>query len=236
MERTASPECTARILVVEDDRVLNSQISDLLRDRGYRIEQSFEGDAALLSAVSGRFDLILLDVLLPRSDGFTVLSRLRKSRRTPVIMLTACGAEEERIAGLSKGADDYLAKPFNFTELLLRIEALLRRSMAAFQSCIDPPTLTIDGLHLDRRDQSVTFRDRGICLTPAQFRLLWTLMQHQHESLSKAYLYQVVLEREFSRYDRSLDMHVSRIRRKLEEAGALADCLQTVHGKGYCFT
>ncbi|MDN3518505.1 response regulator transcription factor [Aquisalimonas lutea] len=236
MERMVAMGHDARILVVEDDRTLNAQISDLLQDKGYRTEQSFEGDGALLSAVSGRFDLILLDVLLPGSDGFTVLSKLRKSRRTPVIMLTACGAEEERITGLSNGADDYLAKPFNFTELLLRIEALLRRSMASFQSYSDPPTLAIDGLCLDRRNQSVTYRERPITLTPVQFRLLWTLMQHQHESLSKAYLYQVVLEREFSRYDRSLDMHVSRIRRKLEEAGALPDCLQTVHGKGYCFT
>ncbi|MCC5883304.1 MAG: response regulator transcription factor [Halomonas sp.] len=224
-----------RILVVEDDRTLNAQIASLLEGKGYRTQQSYEGEGALLCALSQHFDLILLDVLLPTLDGFEVLDRLRKTRHTPVMMLTACGAEEERILGYRRGADDYVPKPFGFTELLLRIEALLRRTLGSTDQRADPDELTLGPLKLDRSTMDVRHGSAGITLTPIQFRLLWSLVLHQGQVLSKPYLYQLVLEREFSRYDRSLDMHLSRVRRKLIEAGLAADRLQTVHGKGYCF-
>lgn len=224
-----------RILVVEDDRTLNGQIASLLEGKGYQIHQCYEGEGGLMSALSQRFDLILLDVLLPKLNGFEVLNRLRKTRQTPVMMLTACGAEEERILGYRRGADDYVPKPFGFTELLLRIEALLRRTLGTADQRADPDELTVGSLTLHRGTMDVRFEATPIALTPIQFRLLWVLMLHQGEALSKPYLYQVVLEREFSRYDRSLDMHLSRVRRKLVDAGMAADRLQTVHGKGYCF-
>ncbi|WP_163575086.1 response regulator transcription factor [Halomonas faecis] len=224
-----------RVLVVEDDRTLNGQISRLLEGKGYHTQQSYAGEDGLLSALGQRFDLILLDVMLPQLDGFQVLDRLRKTRQTPVIMLTACGAEEERILGFSRGADDYVPKPFAFAELLLRIEALLRRTLGSTDQRADPAELNVGPLTLDRGSLSVRYAGEPITLTPIQFRLLWVLVLHQGEALSKPYLYQVVLEREFSRFDRSLDMHLSRVRRKLAEAGMAADRLQTVHGKGYCF-
>ncbi|TFH84896.1 response regulator transcription factor [Billgrantia azerbaijanica] len=224
-----------RVLVVEDDRTLNGQIARLLEGKGYQTHQCFEGEGGLLSALGQRFDLILLDVLLPRLDGFEVLDRLRKTRQTPVIMLTACGAEEERILGFSRGADDYVPKPFAFTELLLRIEALLRRTLGTTDQRADPEALSVGPLTLERGTLAVRYAGEPVTLTPIQFRLLWVLVLHQGEALSKPYLYQVVLEREFSRYDRSLDMHLSRVRRKLAAAGMAADRLQTVHGKGYCF-
>ncbi|KXO12226.1 MULTISPECIES: response regulator transcription factor [Marinobacter] len=224
-----------RILIVEDDQTLSDQLSGLLTSKGYQVQQCFEGDQALLDALSLRLDLILLDVLLPRMNGFDVLERLRKTRQTPVMMLTACGAEEERILGYQQGADDYLPKPFSFTELLLRIEALLRRTLKAGDQRADPTELVVGNLTLNRASLSVVCNGEAICLTPIQFRLLWMLVLHQSEALSKPYLYQVVLEKEFSRYDRSLDMHLSRVRRKLVEAGMAADRLQTVHGRGYCF-
>ncbi|MGR4066903.1 response regulator transcription factor [Billgrantia sp. C5P2] len=227
--------CRPRVLVVEDDRTLNGQISRLLEGKGYETQQCYAGEDGLLSALSQRFDLILLDVLLPQLDGFEVLNRLRRLRQTPVIMLTACGAEEERIRGFSRGADDYVPKPFAFAELLLRIEALLRRTLGSTDPGANPETLSVGSLTLKRSTLSVHYSGRPITLTPIQFRLLWVLMLHQGEALSKPYLYQVVLEREYSRFDRSLDMHLSRVRRKLAEAGMTADCLQTVHGKGYCF-
>lgn len=230
-----SPSTNARVLIVEDDPELNHRLSDLLRGQGYRIRQCFEGDGGLACAVGQRFDLILLDVLLPRMDGFAVLKELRKSRQTPVMILTACGAEEERIQGFSRGADDYLPKPFNFTELLLRIEALLRRTRVRHQETREAGELCIDELVLNRRDQTVRYAGKPVVLTPVQFRLLWSLMQHAGESLSKPFLYQQVLERDFSRHDRSLDMHVSRVRRKLTAVGMLPDRLQTLHGKGYSF-
>lgn len=224
------------ILIIEDDRTLNDQLADLLQGRGFNTHQCHDGEQGLLSALSDRFDLILLDVLLPSMDGFSVLSKLRKSKHTPVMMLTACGAEEERIQGYSSGADDYLPKPFNFTELVLRIDALLRRSLGLLQPQAQANRQVIDVLALDRSQQAVSYDGEAISLTPIQFKLLWILIENRHEVLTKPYLYQQVLEREFSRYDRSLDMHLSRVRRKLMDAGMPADRLTTVHGKGYCFS
>ncbi len=225
----------AHILIIEDDKILNEQVADLLRENGHKVDQHFDGDNGLVAAISQPFNLILLDVLLPGSDGFSVLKKLRKTHQTPVMMLTACGAEEERITGYSRGADDYLSKPFNTTELLLRIDALLRRTMKSKDTRTASRELTVDSLHLNRHHQSVSVKECPITITPIQFKLLWMLVTHQNEVLSKPYLYQLVLEREFSPYDRSLDMHLSRVRRKLTEAGIAADRLQTVHGKGYSF-
>ena len=175
--------------------------------------------------------------MLPDVNGFSVLRRLREQQQTPVIMLTACGAEEERIRGLRHGADDYLPKPFNITELQLRIDAVLRRTRAQ-ESARGGQTqqLQVDELHLDRHAQQARVGDCDLALTPLQFRLLWLLVSHRGEALSKPYLYRMALEREYSQYDRSLDMHVSRIRRRLGEAGLGADRLQTLHGRGYAFT
>ena len=226
---------TPKILIAEDDPYLSEQLASQLVSRGYRVLQSHQGDQALVAALGQRLDMILLDVLLPTMNGFEVLERLRKTCQTPVMMLTNDGSEDERILGYQQGADDCLPKPFNFTELFLRIEALLRRTRGALDHRAEPPTLSVGELTLDRQTLQVFYQERPVSLTPIQFRLLWILVLHQREPLSKPYLYQVVLEKEFSRYDRSLDMHLSRIRRKLMEAGVAGDRLQTVHGKGYCF-
>ncbi|KGM06034.1 Copper-sensing two-component system response regulator CpxR [Methylophaga thiooxydans] len=223
----------ARILIIEDDKILNKQLRVLLDGAGFEVTQSYDGDAGLLTAVSDQFDLILLDVALPGIDGYNVLKVLRQSRETPVIMLTAHGAEEERIIGLRNGADDYLSKPFNLTELLLRIEAILRRSLRQTKPEVSVSHMNRSGLQLDKTTQEVYFDGKKITFTPLQFKLLWILMQHPSQTLSKPQLYRLVLERDFSRYDRSLDMHMSRVRRKLVAAGMPADRLQTVHGTGY---
>ena len=225
----------AHILIIEDDPILNDQIAAQLTKKGYSIEQCFCGEKGLTTAVSKFFDLILLDVLLPVRDGFSVLNNLRKTRDTPVVMLTACGAEEDRIQGFSKGADDYLPKPFNFIELGLRIDALLRRTKQLNDSPTDANEMTKGRLKLNKNTQLVAYNNEPIAMTSIQFKLLWVLASHQHEVLSKPYLYQLVLEREFSAYDRSLDMHLSRVRRKLVDAGMEKDRLKTVHGLGYTF-
>lgn len=226
---------TGRILIIEDDVTLSDQLAELLSSQGFSIDQCHDGQQGLLAAMKGTFDLILLDVLLPTLNGFLVLDRLRQERQTPVMMLTACGAESERIEGFSKGADDYLSKPFSFTEMALRIDALLRRSRGNLASAAAQHSLEIDELLLNRRDKEVYFDGQEIALTPIQFRVLWVLVENRDEVLSKPYLYQAVLKRAFSRYDRSLDMHVSRVRKKLVEAGMAADRLATIHGKGYQF-
>lgn len=223
----------ARILIVEDDRPLSNQLAELLRRHGHHTAQCHDGRQGLLLAVRDCFDLILMDVLLPELDGFSALRRLRQRSQVPVIIISASNAEEERIKGLQKGADDYLPKPLNVTELLLRIDALLRRCQAQPPR---PPSQLVHGeLHLDRRLQHAVYRGAPLTLTALQFRLLWTLTESRGEVLSKPFLYQRVMEKEFCRYDRGLDMHLSRIRRKLVAAGMPADALVTVYGKGYRF-
>ena len=227
----------SRILVIEDDLTLSAQLCSLLTTQGYLTQASHCGEAGLRMALNDRADLVLLDVKLPDLNGFTLLRRLREHRQLPVIMLTACGAEEERIRGLRHGADDYLAKPFNLLELQLRIDAVLRRTRSPESQRLQQQwILTVDDLTLDRREGQARYGEQCLGLTPIQFKLLWHLLAHRGETLTKPYLYRSVLEREFSRYDRSLDMHISRIRRRLVEIGMAADRLQTLHGRGYSFT
>ncbi|AGH46810.1 response regulator transcription factor [Paraglaciecola psychrophila] len=226
----------AHILIVEDDNVLNDQLAELLRSKGFVIDQCHDGEQGLLSALKKKFDLILLDVLLPSLNGFSVLKTLRKTCQTPVMMITACGAEQERIEGYTEGADDYLPKPFNLMELMLRIDVLLRRTYKFNAKSNQQRVLQLDGLSLDRIHQGIAYHEQPIILTPIQFRLLWRLAESQNQVLSKAYLYQTVLDKSFSQYDRTLDMHISRVRKKLVEAGMPIERLVTVHGKGYCFS
>jgi len=229
------PQRKPNILIVEDDKSLNKQLNELLANRGFTVKTCYDGETGLAQALNESFDLILLDVLLPKLDGFSMLKRLRSHRTTPVIMVTACGAEEERIQGFSQGADDYLPKPFNVEELMLRIDALLRRTMNQ-QNMSKPSQLNCDSFQLDRSNLTVQYEDTPLTFTMIEFNLLWILLENKGEVLSKPYLYQAVLDRDFSSYDRSLDMHLSRIRRKLTESGMFADRLKTVHGKGYCFS
>ena len=223
-----------KILLVEDDRELSQQLTELLQNKGYEVEPCFDGENGFIRASSNQHQLILLDVMLPVRDGFSLLKMLRKSHQTPVIMVTAKGAEQEKIEGFSQGADDYVAKPFNTAELLLRIEALLRRSSANI--CTDNlKELSIDNVKLDARSHSVIVLEHAVDFTPIEFELLWQLFLHKGEVLSKAYLYQKVLNRSIGAYDRSLDMHLSRVRKKLNAVSGPGERLKTSHGKGYCF-
>ncbi|GAA6137388.1 response regulator transcription factor PirR [Arenicella sp. 4NH20-0111] len=224
-----------KLLVVEDDPALNEQLALLLTNKGYEVDRSYDGDEGLTSALTQSYHLIILDVMMPKRDGYAVLKNIRKTRSTPVLMLTAKGAEEERINGFHHGADDYLTKPFNSTELLLRIEALLRRSGG------DPEVAHVAELHfhdisLNKAQRRATVCGENLDLTPIQFRLLWTLMLYRGDVLSKAFLYQTVLHRTLGPHDRSLDMHLSRVRRKIISAGGRGEALQTVHGEGYCLS
>jgi len=226
---------SARILIIEDDLAVNEQVAALLKKQHYQVHQCTDGEQGLAAALSLSFDLILLDVRLPERNGFSVLESLRAHKKTPVIMVTACGAEEERIQGFRQGADDYLAKPYNITELLFRIEAVLRRTLTEPQEPSSQQQLEVDQIQLNKHDMSLHFAQQAIKITAIQFRLLWALITHKDEVLSKPFLYPVVLDREFSLYDRSLDMHLSRIRKKLIAAGMSANRIETAHGRGYCF-
>ena len=156
----------ARILIVEDDRTLATQLGELLRGQGYATSACHLGEAGLETALREAPDLLLLDVMLPDVNGFSVLRRLREQQQTPVIMLTACGAEEERIRGLRHGADDYLPKPFNITELQLRIDAVLRRTRSQEGTRGgQAQQLQVDELHLDRHAQQARVGDCDLALS-----------------------------------------------------------------------
>ena len=226
---------SAHVLIIEDDSTLNSQMANLLQAQGFCTEQCHDGLQGLSTAINKSFDLILLDVLLPGINGFEVLNQLRKTKRTPVVMMTACGAEAERIEGYRKGADDYIPKPFNFTEVLLRINALLRRTGLSEKPSHLSPFLSVDEISLQRENLQVSYAENSVEFTAIEFRLLWTLVENKSQVLNKPFLYQAVLEQVFSRYDRSLDMHLSRVRRKMMALGMPAQRLATVYGKGYVF-
>ena len=223
-----------KVLIIEDDQELSQQLRELLEKQSYIVEQCFDGETGLVKASSNQFQLILLDIMLPQRDGLSLLRVLRRTSQTPVIMLTAKGAEQEKIAGFSEGADDYVAKPFNSTELMLRIEAILRRS-ASINIAESVSELSIENLTLDAKCNAVQVAEAQLEFTPIEFKLICELLLNRGVVLSKAYLYQRVLNRNIGAYDRSLDMHLSRVRKKLNAVNGPGERLKTSHGKGYCF-
>lgn len=214
----------ARILIIEDDLVVNELVTESLSSANYQLVSCHDGNCGLTKATEQDFDLILLDVMLPGLNGLEVLTALRKIKTTPVLMLTALGNEEQRIAGLRTGADDYLCKPFNIEELRLRIEAILRRFHVQGQQLPSSPT------SLTRFAQAIPE------LTSLELDIIEQLAQRVAKPVSKLELYQSALNKEFGRYDRTLDMHISNIRKKLGRVEIEPNLIKTVHGKGYMLT
>lgn len=230
------------ILIIEDDQAVNDLLLKNLTNLNYQVERAFDGEEGLRMALEHDYQIILLDVMIPKLDGFRVLESLRTKKATPVLFLTAKGAEQDRIYGFKTGADDYLIKPFSMAELELRIEAILRRTQSLNEIGQSKTEGDINNLgsssmnvHFNEIDRKVSIRDQNISFTPIEFDLLYTLVKDQGEVLSKAHLYQSVLLREFSRYDRTLDMHISKIRKKITAAGMNVNTIKTVSGQGYCF-
>lgn len=223
------------ILTIEDDPVLGAYVHEHLGRCGFQVTWCQNGRQGLQMAREQAFDVVLMDILLPGLDGLSILTHLRQSHAVPVILMSALGAEADRISGFRLGADDYLPKPFSMIELRVRIEAILRRV------ALDRRPLPA---HLPVRDDARTLRfDDELCdifyqehwagLTRSEYRLLETLHRSADEVLSKAFLYQHVLQRGYAPHDRSLDMHVSQIRRKLKAIGYNEREVRTVWGKGY---
>ncbi|MEE9100600.1 MULTISPECIES: response regulator transcription factor [Pseudomonas] len=222
-----------RLLTIEDDPTLGAHLSSHLSERGFDVTWCQDGATGLAEARGGDYDLVLMDILLPGIGGLDILRRLRRERSVPVILMSALGAEQDRIAGFSQGADDYLPKPFSLAELSVRVDAVLRR--VALERGLQAQVGSSDGLQLDGDKADAGLDGRWAGLTATEFRLLETFLISQGEILSKAFLYQHVLHRAFTPHDRALDMHVSHLRRKLQGIGYLRHQLQTVWGKGYVF-
>lgn len=222
------------ILAIEDDQVLGSYVHEQLGRRGFQVTWCQDGREGLALAQQGQFDVVLIDILLPGMNGLDVLYSLRRSSATPVILMSALGAEADRISGFRRGADDYLPKPFGMAELQVRVEAILRR-VALERQRLQPRQGTAEqgDLHFCELSADVSVDGQRAGLTPSEYRLLDILHRQREEVLSKPFLYQHVLQRGYSQHDRSLDMHVSQIRRKLKALGYHRQQLRTVWGKGY---
>lgn len=219
------------VLLIDDDVELCSMLTEYLARNGFRVKTAHRGDTGLRAVQQRPWSLILLDVMLPGMDGFEVLKRIRAESSVSVLLLTARGEDVDRIVGLEIGADDYLPKPFNPRELLARMRAVLRRNVTP--STVEPTALRVGDLELDTAARKVSRGKSRIDLTDVEFGLLEALMRSPGKVISREDLSQSVLGREFDPFDRSLDMHVSRLRRKLNQAGAGEDRVKTVRGVGY---
>ncbi|MDR3725290.1 MAG: response regulator transcription factor [Terracidiphilus sp.] len=219
------------ILIIDDDVELCSMLTDYLGRFGFRVTAVHRGDTGLAAAQEKPWSLVLLDVMLPGLDGFEVLRRLRATSAVNVLLLTARGDDVDRIVGLEIGADDYLPKPFNARELLARIRAILRRSGPAGRP--EQAVLRAEGIELNRAARTVLLNGQKVDLTDVEFSLLEALLRSPGQVVSREEMSEAVLGRQFHPFDRSLDMHVSRLRRKLTESGASEDMVKTIRGAGY---
>ena len=226
----------SRLLTIEDDPVLGAYLHEQLGRCGFDVIWCQNGLEGLARARQEHFDVVLMDILLPGMNGLQVLTHLRQTHALPVILMSALGAEADRISGFQLGADDYLPKPFSMAELRVRIQAILRR--VALDRMPGAPTVqelppAESGLLFDDEACDVRRGEQWAGLTRSEFRLLDTLQRNADEVLSKAFLYQQVLQRGYAAHDRSLDMHISQIRRKLKTIGYYQHEVRTVWGKGY---
>ena len=220
----------SRILIADDDRELCALLADYLRLEGFTVEMVHDGPAALvrLTDPAQRPDLLILDVMMPGQDGLSTLRELRQQHQLPVIMLSARGEPVDRVVGLELGADDYLAKPCLPRELLARVRARLRHGVHGV-----PEPLQIGVLKLHPAERRALVDNAELQLTGAEFSLLLALAQRAGQVVDKAQLTREALGRELERFDRSVDVHVSRLRRKLSEASAEAPRIEGIRGLGY---
>jgi len=219
-----------RILLIEDDCDLCSLMRDYLEQYGYASEAAHDGAQGLARALQGGFDLIILDVMLPLLDGFEVLRQYRKRSSVPVILLTARTAAADRIAGLDTGADDYLPKPFDPEELLARIRAVLRRAGSAEAVAAE---IEAGGVRLNLQTRAASYYGAALDLTSLEFDLLELLVNAAGRTVSRDEITAVLYQRKSTPYERSLDVHISHLRKKLERGERTP--IQTIRGVGYQF-
>jgi len=224
-----------RILLVEDEPGLVLTLTDRLVSENYMVETATDGESALEMAANQTFDLILLDVMLPGKSGFDVCRDLRqKGTQTPILMLTARGQVTDKVVGLKLGADDYLTKPFEMMELLARIEALLRRSPS--REVETPGTYRFGNIRVDFRSTEVTREDKPVELSALEYKLLQYFIEHRGATISRDELLNEVWGYDAMPYSRTVDVHVSWLRQKLEPNPSRPRYILTIHGLGYKFT
>ncbi|MBN2808584.1 MAG: response regulator transcription factor [Deltaproteobacteria bacterium] len=231
-----------KVLLIDDDEKLCRLIRGYLEPMGFTVELAHSGQAGLESALQGSFDAILLDVMLPEIDGFEVLRQLRRHSQVPVLMFTARGDETDRIVGLEMGADDYLPKTFSSRELLARLRAVIRRSrmvengtseVVAAEGCAGK--IRIADLVIDADTRSVNQGEELLALTAIEFDLLMAMVENKGRILSRDRLLDIVAGRDYTVFDRSIDVHISSLRRKLNDNPKAPRYIKTVRSAGYMF-
>jgi two-component system OmpR family response regulator len=213
-----------RVLVVEDEPDLLSSLAKALREEGYAVDTAEDGEEGVYKAESWEYDAIVLDVMLPRLDGWGVLQKVRKEKKTPVLMLTARDSSRDRVRGLDTGADDYVVKPFDLPELLARLRALIRRAAGQTRNSIE-----IGEVLIDTSSRTVSRAGTPVTLTAREYSLLVFLAMHRREVVSRTTLYEHLFDEDDSTLSNLLDVHVSNLRKKLG-----SEFITTRRGHGYC--
>ena len=220
--------------MIDDDAKLCRLVKDYLEPMGYEIETAHTGPAGLEKVVAGNFQAVILDVMLPGMNGFEVLRQIRRTSVVPVLMLTALGDESDRIVGLEIGADDYLPKTFSTRELLARLRAVIRRSqISAVQVPADTEEITVNELHVNASARRATLDGQTLTLTPVEFDLLFCLARSADRVLSRDQLLDEISGRNYEVFDRSIDVHISSLRRKLGDDPKTPRFIKTVRSAGY---
>jgi two-component system response regulator CpxR len=225
-----------RILLADDDIELCEMLKEYLDVEGFQVGMAHDGQSALSQARTGDYDLVVLDVMMPQLNGFDVLRQLRTDSLMPVLMLTARGEDVDSIVGLELGADDYLPKPCNPRVLVARIRAILRRLPSATpqgEESAPPEILELDGLEIQTGARTVTLHGQPVAMTSTEYSVLEVLLREAGHVVSKAELSERALGRELMRYDRSIDMHLSSLRKKLGPLANGEERIKTVRGVGY---
>jgi two-component system, OmpR family, phosphate regulon response regulator OmpR len=224
-----------RVLIVEDDARLAAMVSEYLGEAGFKVTVAPGGAAALERLAQDAYDVVILDLMLPDLDGLEVCRRVRAGSRVPILMLTARGDAADRIVGLELGADDYLPKPFEPRELLARLRAILRRGAAGGQQQAGAPLLVFGRLEIDRDARRVRLDGAERALTSYQFALLVALAEHAGRVLSRDALMDLLKGEALEAFDRSIDVHISRLRQVIEDEPRRPRRIVTVRGAGYVF-
>lgn len=227
-----------RILLIDDDLDLCELLAKYLRSEGFEIEMVHNGNVGVERALSGDYTLVVLDVMLPGLNGFDALSSIRSKSRVPVLMLTARGDDVDRIVGLEMGADDYLPKPFNPRELIARIRAILRRARPETDETLTPASperFSVGDVELDKGTRIVTRSGEQLALTTVEFDLLEALMRSAGHIVTREELVKSILGRNFSPSDRSIDTHVSNLRKKLGHYTDGIERIKTIRAVGYIY-
>ena len=222
-----------KVLIIDDDEELCELVSEYLSVEGFETSVVHDGASGLNEARSGKYDLAILDVMMPKMNGFEVLKNLRADSTLPVLMLTARGDDMERIVGLESGADDYLPKPFNPRELVARLRAILRRVQG---DDTEREKIVVDDIELSETSRTAKLDGEEVILTSVEFDLLKHLLIDAGKVIKKEDLSLRVLDRELSPYDRSLDMHISNLRKKLGNRTDGSERIKTVRSVGYIYT